>query len=68
MLPAMANCEPAFLRRVSMLMLLCRVGPVPFGRPTAPPPYGLGLKLTTSLRFGRLALFIMGLDVGDEPV
>ena len=69
MLPAKASCEPAPLRSVSLFSDMFKppgdgLSMPPFLDPAAP-PYGLGVTLMTSLRFGRLALDIKGLDVGE---
>ena len=66
MLPAMASCEPAYLRRLSLFFVEFN----PLGEAFSPlpiflPPNGLGVTLMTSLRLGRFALVIKGLDVGE---
>ena len=70
MLPAKASYEPAPLRSDSLFSDMFKPPPgdglsmPPFLDPAAP-PYGLGVTLMTSLRFGRLAFDIKGLDVGE---
>ena len=69
MLPAKASWEPVPFRKFSAARVEWRLGlpgvTLPFARPAEPPTYGLALRLATSLRLGRLALFIMGLEVGE---
>ena len=66
-LPAKASYEPPPLRSDSLFIDMFRPPPGDgfSNLDPAAPPYGLGVTLMTSLRFGRLAFDIKGLDVGE---